>query len=246
MVGATRACDLTMSILNATVGSPGGRALEGSRDGLRQAGPPSAATVRRERLVRRLRAAGSARVVLITAPAGYGKSTLLASWERADPRPFGWLGADEVAAMAAERRMPQQPTVLVVDGHAAGAAGLRRLIAALPAGSLLVLASRYAARVPVSRLRAELGILELGPRDLAMTSREDAAVLRGAGVALSDTAERTLLDRVDGWPAAVRLAALALSAADDPEAAALAFGGDDPYIADYVRDEVLADLPPNL
>ena len=31
------------------------------------------------------------RVMMITAPAGYGKTTLLAQWAEADPRPFAWL-----------------------------------------------------------------------------------------------------------------------------------------------------------
>ena len=38
----------------------------------------------------------AARVPLATvvAPAGYGKTTLLASWAEADPRPFAWLALD--------------------------------------------------------------------------------------------------------------------------------------------------------
>jgi len=35
------------------------------------------------------------RVVTIVAPAGYGKTTLLAGWADADPRPFAWVSLDE-------------------------------------------------------------------------------------------------------------------------------------------------------
>ena len=45
----------------------------------------------RERLVSRLTQSGESAIVLISAPAGFGKSTVLAEWEPADPRPFAWL-----------------------------------------------------------------------------------------------------------------------------------------------------------
>ena len=38
---------------------------------------------------------GEATIVLIDAPAGFGKSTVLAEWERADRRPFAWLTLGE-------------------------------------------------------------------------------------------------------------------------------------------------------
>jgi LuxR family transcriptional regulator, maltose regulon positive regulatory protein len=53
-----------------------------------------AGLVRRTALVNRLRAARDARIFTITAPAGYGKTTLLAQWERSDPRPFAWVSLD--------------------------------------------------------------------------------------------------------------------------------------------------------
>jgi LuxR family transcriptional regulator, maltose regulon positive regulatory protein len=47
-------------------------------------------TVDRDRLTDRLRGAPT-EAVLLHAPAGYGKSVLLAQWARRDPRPFAWL-----------------------------------------------------------------------------------------------------------------------------------------------------------
>ena len=47
--------------------------------------------VRRPRLVARLREARSAALVLLSAPAGYGKTTLLAEWDTEDDRPFVWV-----------------------------------------------------------------------------------------------------------------------------------------------------------
>jgi LuxR family maltose regulon positive regulatory protein len=52
-------------------------------------------SVSRTPLVNRLRAAGAFPLVVVVAPAGYGKTTLLAQWAAKDARPFGWLSIDE-------------------------------------------------------------------------------------------------------------------------------------------------------
>src|SRR5438034_2789239 len=54
-----------------------------------------AGTVSRTALVNRLRAAGAFPLVLVVAPAGYGKTTLLSQWANRDARPFAWLSVDE-------------------------------------------------------------------------------------------------------------------------------------------------------
>jgi LuxR family transcriptional regulator, maltose regulon positive regulatory protein len=53
------------------------------------------ATVSRTPLVNRLRASRSRRVVTVLAPAGYGKTTVLAQWAERDGRPFAWVSIDE-------------------------------------------------------------------------------------------------------------------------------------------------------
>ncbi len=75
--------------------------LVGSGSVARLAGPipepyslpptPPAGSLRRSVLLTRLRAAAGNRVVVLSAPAGYGKSTVLAQWAAEDPRPFRWL-----------------------------------------------------------------------------------------------------------------------------------------------------------
>ena len=52
-------------------------------------------TVSRPGLVNRLRANSAYPVVTIVAPAGYGKTTLLAQWTARDSRPFFWISLDE-------------------------------------------------------------------------------------------------------------------------------------------------------
>jgi LuxR family maltose regulon positive regulatory protein len=50
--------------------------------------------VPRPQLLAQLRAARAAPTVAVVAPAGYGKTTLLALWAQADERPFAWLSLD--------------------------------------------------------------------------------------------------------------------------------------------------------
>jgi LuxR family transcriptional regulator, maltose regulon positive regulatory protein len=52
-------------------------------------------TVSRTALVNRLRAAGAFPLVLVVAPAGYGKTTLLSQWANRDVRSFAWVSIDE-------------------------------------------------------------------------------------------------------------------------------------------------------
>jgi LuxR family transcriptional regulator, maltose regulon positive regulatory protein len=52
-------------------------------------------TVSRTALVNRLRAHNACPLVTISAPAGYGKTTLLAQWSARDSRPFAWVSVDE-------------------------------------------------------------------------------------------------------------------------------------------------------
>ena len=51
-------------------------------------------TVSRTALVNRLRATAEP-IAILTAPAGYGKTTVLAQWAVRDSRPFAWISVDE-------------------------------------------------------------------------------------------------------------------------------------------------------
>jgi LuxR family transcriptional regulator, maltose regulon positive regulatory protein len=55
---------------------------------------PRSGMVARGALLNRLEDSAVTPVVAITAPPGYGKTTLLAEWAARDPRPFAWLGVD--------------------------------------------------------------------------------------------------------------------------------------------------------
>ncbi len=51
-------------------------------------------SVRRDALILRLEASTAKRVVSVSAPAGYGKTTLLAQWAAEEGRPFAWVSLD--------------------------------------------------------------------------------------------------------------------------------------------------------
>lgn len=53
--------------------------------------PPDRGLLTRNRLLDRIRSAGALATVSLSAPAGYGKTTLLEQWDATDPRPFVWL-----------------------------------------------------------------------------------------------------------------------------------------------------------
>ncbi len=228
---------------------------------LRASPPPVPKRVEpRARLLRRLLATAQTRVVVLSAPAGYGKTALLEAWVAAEARPVVWVGAgrkgdaaaiglSELEAAIDDLCAAAAPAVLVVDDAdvAGGTIAVQALDAAereLPACVTLVLSGRGAPPVALGRLRSAWLVLELGAAELAMTHNEAAALLAAAGVELDGDAVATLMARTEGWPSGLRLASVALTAQADVDAAVAGFGGDDRVVADYLRGEVLSDVVP--
>jgi LuxR family transcriptional regulator, maltose regulon positive regulatory protein len=206
--------------------------------------------LRRSELLRRLRDARGARLVLVTAPAGYGKTTLLRQWAGEDPRPHAWLTlgrshrrapllADAVARTL-EPLAPGAPFVLVLDdAHLAAGAleTVQALLAGLPGGAQIALGSRAVPGLPLGRLSAEGALLRVDATDLAFTRAEAEAVARAAGVEAEAGDLDAILEAMEGWPAGVALALEALRGGGPGPAAA------DGPVAEYLEEELLADLP---
>jgi LuxR family maltose regulon positive regulatory protein len=76
-----------------------------------------------------------------------------------------------------------------------------------------------------------------------MDRHEAKALLEGAGVGLADADVDELVRRTEGWPVGLYLAALAVKAGGPRTAVRPAFTGDDRFMADYLRSELLAHLP---
>jgi LuxR family maltose regulon positive regulatory protein len=112
----------------------------------------------------------------------------------------------------------------------------------LPAGSQVALASRTEPALGLGRLRAHRQLTELAPGDFAMTAAESGDLLAALGLELSAEQLRTLVERTEGWPAALYLAGLALGEAPDPGRALARFAGDDRFVVDYLREEFLVPV----
>ena len=138
-----------------------------------------------------------------------------------------------------------EPLVIVLDDvhllrSAAALDVLHSLCANTPPGCTLVLSGRRRPRVRLALLRAAGRLNEVTAAELRMTPGEGAAALRAAGVDVSDREAATVVKRTEGWPAAIYLAGLMVRA-DDRPGEAVHLGPVAADLAEYVRDEVLAD-----
>jgi LuxR family maltose regulon positive regulatory protein len=113
----------------------------------------------------------------------------------------------------------------------------------LPPAARLVVASRGAPPIPIAGLRARGAVVEIGVDDLAMDLAEARLLLEGAGVELDDTQLTDLVRDTEGWPVGLYLAALAHRSGDRQRTAGFAFTGDDRLMADYLRTELLSQVP---
>ena len=210
--------------------------------------------VRRPRLVERLADTARPPLALVAAPAGYGKSTLLAEWARQDPRPVAWITLEErhndqellAAEIAGALDVPGPCGLVIDDVHMLRAPPaldvLRTMTGRLPAGCRVALGSRTEPGLPIGRMRAHRALVEIRAPDLAMTRDEAAALFALAGVDLPRPAVDTLMQRTEGWPAGLYLAALAMRDRHYPPDAVARFGGDDATVAEYLREVVLSEL----
>ena len=142
------------------------------------------------------------------------------------------------------------PTVLVLDDlQVVRTPESRKVVMAISQacgrGLQLALASRSDVVLPLARLRAHGNSIELRSADLAMTRSEAAALLQLAGVELAQDQVLTLVRRTEGWPAGLYLAALSLREQGGRRPDVATFAGDDRFVTEYVREQLLSGLPPD-
>ncbi|MDE0546141.1 LuxR family transcriptional regulator [Microbacterium sp. C7(2022)] len=227
----------------------------------------------------------AARVVSVVAPAGYGKSTLLAEWAATETRAVGWATLDrtdadpaallseiaaasvsfspDAATVMADMRgvgtaalgrsapllaralaaAPQSFVLFVDDLHWASSLdcedALEVLVARVPVGSQIVLASRHVPSV-IGRLRACGDVHEVSADELRVDAAGARAIFAQAGATgASDSELVEIVERCEGWPAGVYLCALVARSGGD----AAAITGDDRFVADFLYRECVARLP---
>ena len=117
----------------------------------------------------------------------------------------------------------------------------------LPDAARLVMITRSDPPLRLARLRSRRALVELRADELAFTSAEARSLLvDGAGLTLEPQEVETLRSRTEGWPAALVLAAIWLDSVGDPSEAIREFGGNQGFVADYLTQEVLQSLDPEM
>jgi LuxR family transcriptional regulator, maltose regulon positive regulatory protein len=157
-------------------------------------------------------------------------------------------GVATVPSLVAVLSRVEAPITLVIDHVEALTSlecrtSLAEFALRVPPGWQVALASREPAPLPLSRLRLEGAVLEVGSRDLAMTREEASDLLTRMQLELSADETDELVKRTEGWPAGLYLAALALTSGFGTTA--FSFAGDDRLIVDYLRDELLTHVSPD-
>ncbi|MCU0918714.1 MAG: hypothetical protein MUC88_29780, partial [Planctomycetes bacterium] len=233
--------------------------------------PPRPKAVLRPQLVERLNEGLSAsrKLTLISAPAGFGKTTLVSEWLAGCGRPVAWLSLDEEeAGLLGVLQSPQPPPIesiltallneittvpddfaLVLDDyHVVDAKpvehALTFLLKHLPPRMHLVIATREDPHLPLARLRARGQLTELRAADLRFTPAEAAEFLnRVMGLDLSAEDIFALDTRTEGWIAGLQLAAISMQGHEDAASFVKSFTGSHRFVLDYLVEEILERLP---
>jgi LuxR family maltose regulon positive regulatory protein len=246
--------------------------------------------VPRARLSHQIGRAAQATLTLVSAPAGFGKTTVMAELaSRPDGARIAWLSLDAgdndpvtfwtYVIEAIDRAAPGLVTgarsslmgaqisvdavvTMLLNGLAAADADvvlvlddlhviespaiheqLGYFLEHLPAHGHVVLGTRADPAIPLARLRARGGLIEIRASDLRFSPAEAERYLATMDLVLPDGDVATLEGRTEGWIAALQLAALSLQGRADTTAFINAFAGDDRHIVDYLVEEVLRRQP---
>ena len=236
---------------------------------------------------------GNYAVVLAVAPAGYGKSTLMAQWhahlvERG--LPCAWLSLDQddndkmrfmrhlvaalqkaglplgrpvagsptaefsagatplLHALADDLASIQRRIILFLDDlHFVQDSGVLEIVNWLvnyaPPALQRIIGTRETEHLHLSSLRVRQQLLELDAQELQFDLEEATQFFRsrlGRGLSVGDL--RRLLDKTEGWPAALELVALALAGQSEQAAFVERFAGTDSGIVEYLGEAVLSRM----
>jgi LuxR family transcriptional regulator, maltose regulon positive regulatory protein len=250
--------------------------------------------VTRSRLLARLDESVAQPLSVVVAPAGWGKTSLLAEWafQAGDHIPVAWLTLDETddepnrfwthvtAALRttapeigdrvlAALRVPgidplevalptllndlaasQTQHVLIIDDYHVLTdvrihEAVEFFLSYLPPSQRLVIAARFDPPLPLARMRARGQLTEIRAADLRFSPAEAGSLVSSVGqVNIGAPALHALVARTEGWAVGLKLVALAIRDAPDPDARAAEVQGDDRHIIDFLTSEVLDRLSP--
>jgi LuxR family transcriptional regulator, maltose regulon positive regulatory protein len=240
---------------------------------------PPACRVERPRLLDLLDRGTEGRLTLVSAPAGWGKTTLLAAWARARRlvAPILWVtvepgrerevwaklavamsegstGAAPINPLEAVLRRlagAGPPVTVVLDGvpHVETGdllAGIERLVDDGGPRLRLVIGCRRDPDLPLYRWRIQDELTHVGPCPLSLTLPETGTLVAAHDVELGEAAVAELHGLVEGWPAAVRLAAVSMQGHPEPESIVPTLAQHDRLLREYVAREVLGPVDDDL
>jgi len=117
----------------------------------------------------------------------------------------------------------------------------------LPQQAHLVLSTRADPPLALSRLRVRNQLTEIRAADLLFSAAETELFFRQSmGISLSPEALATLEERTEGWIAGLQLAGISMRGAPDLASCVNHFAGSQRHILDYLVDEVLDRLEPEV
>lgn len=174
---------------------------------------------------------------------GVDVDAVVAALSRHEPQ----ISRSVMPALGAALERCEQPFLLVLDDvHEVSSreslAALDELLDLVPASSTMALSAR---RFPALRLSRRLldGLLtELDEDDLAFSPEESVSVMVAELPALSDQQLGDLAAYLEGWPAGVHLAVLALRDHPEPHRVVRGMVATDQRVVDYLHEEVLGRL----
>ena len=126
-------------------------------------------------------------------------------------------------------------TIVLDDLHAvrsdASVGSIAQAIERLPENARLVVSTRSDPAIGLARLRARRALSEVRARELAFTVDETRELVVREGIGLSNDSVELLVDRTEGWPAGLYLAALWLRDLQDPNGGVREFAGSERHVA---------------
>jgi LuxR family maltose regulon positive regulatory protein len=161
------------------------------------------------------------------------------------------LDQEVLPALARALDRDDHPFVLVLDDvhllrDPRSVGILHRMLDGIPDGSVVALAGRSLPPLGLARRRLDGTMLELLQDDLAFDHDEAVDLVHTALPALGAAGAEALVERTEGWPAGVALGILALRDHPDPPVLLAGLLAEDHRVADYLHEEVLDQVRPEV
>jgi LuxR family maltose regulon positive regulatory protein len=234
--------------------------------------------VARERLLRLLEQAPLAKLLLIHAPPGYGKTTLMLQWVKQlkeagegvgwinldgrDNDPVNLLASLQLALLPASEQKALDAlevinrcasshsrfTLLLDELEAVHGPQSMQLLELLldysPGNFHVVIGTRTTPALPLARLRIRHQLVELDSQQLRFLRAEAAQLLYArSGTELSEPELDDLLEKTEGWAAALQLAAASLARGTDQDDVMQNLAGSRTQVIEYLAVDVVGKLP---